>query len=57
MTLTEVFVNQKRMNLCEHTVKMVPQDSFEKELPEGGMEGMEGKRNGVMGLYLEDRMN
>ena len=25
---TEVFVDQKRINICEHTVKMMPHDSF-----------------------------
>ena len=25
----EVFVNQKRVNVCEYSVKMVPHDSFE----------------------------
>ena len=23
-TITEVFINQKSMNVCEHTLKMVP---------------------------------
>ena len=30
-TLTEV--DPKRVNVHEHTVKMVPRDSFEQELP------------------------
>ena len=29
LTLTEVFVNQKRVNVCEYTVKMAPHDSLE----------------------------
>ena len=29
LTLTEVLVNQKRMNICKHTVKMMPHDCFE----------------------------
>ena len=28
-TLTEVFVNQKRINVCEHIVNMMPCNSFE----------------------------
>ena len=28
-TPTEDFLNQKRINVCEHTVKMVSCDSFE----------------------------
>ena len=26
-TLTEIFLNQKILNICEHTVKMAPRDS------------------------------
>ena len=28
LTLTDVFVNQKRMNVCEHTVKMASHNRF-----------------------------
>ena len=28
LTFTEVFVNQKRINVCEHTVKIVPDDIY-----------------------------
>ena len=28
-TITEVFLNQKRVNLCEHIVKMASGESFE----------------------------
>ena len=28
-TLVEVFLNQKTIHACEHTVKMSPRDSFE----------------------------
>ena len=34
LTLTEVSVIQKKVNVCEHTVKMVPHDSFGKSLQE-----------------------
>ena len=26
-TITDVFLNQKRVNVCEHTVKMAPHDT------------------------------
>ena len=46
MTLIEVFVNQKRMNVHEHAKKIVPYDSFELQ-PRGrsttGRRGVEGK--------------
>jgi hypothetical protein len=29
LTPMEVFLNQKRINICEHRVKMMPCDSFE----------------------------
>jgi hypothetical protein len=29
LTLTEVFVNQNRVNVREYTVKMMPNDNFE----------------------------
>ena len=38
------FVKQKRINVCEHTVKMVPRDSFEYEPP--GKEQKEGRCGG-----------
>ena len=67
-TITDVFLNQKRANLCEHMVEMVSHESFLKSATrglgeEGGEEeGMEGKLNGnylrlIPGLGLEDRMN
>ena len=31
MTLTEIFVNQNRIIICEHTVKMVPMDICEHQ--------------------------
>ena len=31
LTFTEVFLNQKRINVCEQSLKMVPCDSFEYE--------------------------
>ena len=67
--ITDVFLDQKRVNICEHTVKMVPCDSFGKAPPEwvrdwkvGEVEGMEGKLNGnhprlIPGLCLENRTN
>ena len=61
MTLIEVFVNQKRINVCEHTVKMAPHDSFEEEPPGEGTgrrkEWWEGEKIEKKGLCLEDRMN
>ena len=63
-TITYVFLDQKRLNICEHTVKTTPRHSFGKVPPERvrGEEGMEGKLNGnhvriIPGLYLEDRTN
>ena len=35
MTLMEGFDNKKRVNICEHTVKMVPHASLSKSLGEG----------------------
>ena len=28
LTITNVFLDQKRVNVCEHTVKMAPSESF-----------------------------
>ena len=51
--ITDVFLNQKRVNVCYHMVKMVPCDRFRRVPPEwvrnrkgGGVERMEGKLNG-----------
>ena len=56
LTLTEVFANQKRVNVCEHTVKLASSDSFELEPPGDG-----GKRERrylrlIPELCLEDKM-
>ena len=40
--LMEFLVDQKRVNVCYHTVKMVPCDSLSKS-PGGGIGRMEGK--------------
>ena len=64
----DVFLDQKRVNVCEHMVKMASHENFLKVLPggckkgRGGEEGMEGKLNGnylmlIPGLCLEDRRN
>ena len=64
--ITDVFLDQKRVNVCEHTVKTAPCDSFGKVPPEWVRDrkegGVEGKLNGnhlklIPGLCLEDRMN
>jgi hypothetical protein len=36
MTLKKVFLNQKRINVCKHTINMAPCDSFEYEPPREG---------------------
>jgi hypothetical protein len=67
--ITNVFLDQKRINVCEHMVKTAPHDGFTKMPPEwvqdrkgGGME-MKGTFNGNYlrlippELCLEDRMN
>ena len=53
MTITDVFLDQKSVNLCEHAVKTALSESFGKVPPEGVqdrkadvMVGMEGKLNG-----------
>ena len=33
--ITDIFLNQKRVNICEHTVNTVPRESFGKVPPEG----------------------
>ena len=33
-TITDVFLDQKRVNVCEHTIKMEPHESFGKVPPE-----------------------
>ena len=38
LTVTDVFLNQKRVNVCEHTTKMASLESFRKVSP-GGCEG------------------
>jgi hypothetical protein len=47
---TDVFLNQKRINVCEYTIKMAPHDSFGYEPPvwvqDRKREGVEGKLNG-----------
>ena len=51
--MTDVFLDQKKVNVCEHKIKTVPCDSFEKLPPEwvqdrkeGGVEGMKEKLKG-----------
>ena len=47
--ITNVFLNQKRVNICQHMVKTALQESFGELLPEreGGSSGwMEGNFNG-----------
>ena len=49
---TDVFLNQNKVNVCEHTVKMVSHEFLKtatqgvSRLEVGGVEGMEGKLNG-----------
>ena len=50
--ITDVLLDQNRVNVCEHMVKMVPRDGFRKVTPEWvrdrmgrRVEGMEGKLN------------
>ena len=58
LTIIDDFLDQNRVNVCEHMVKMVPPVGLrDRELG-----GAEGKFNGnylrlIPGLYLEDRMN
>ena len=40
--ITDVFLDQKRVNVCEHTVKMAPREHFAKEPPRG-LGGRKGK--------------
>ena len=63
LTITDVFLDQKRVNVCEHMVKMVSHESFGKVPPDLVLdekgEGMEEKLNGnhlrlIPGLCLED---
>ena len=42
MTVTDVFLNQKRVNVCEHTRKRASLERFVKVLPEGVARGMDG---------------
>ena len=63
--ITDVFLDQKRANVCEHPIKIAPHESFGKVPPYmvqdrkgGGVEGMERKLNGnhlmlIPGLCLE----
>ena len=69
LTITDVFLNQKRVNVCDHMIKMGKRESFGKVPLEGsakqegrGVQGMERKliRNHLRlmpGLSLEDRTN
>ena len=70
LTITDVFLNQKRVNVCEHMVKIASCEIFERchkgvareEGGEGGEEWMKRKLNGnylwlIPGLCLEDRKN
>ena len=34
LAITDVFLDQKRVNVCEHSVKKVPRESFGKVPPE-----------------------
>jgi hypothetical protein len=52
LAFTDAFLDQKRVNVCQHMVKMIPCDRFRRVPPEwvqdrkgGGMEGMKGKLN------------
>ena len=67
--ITDVFLDQKRVNVCKHMVKVAPHESFLK-VPIGGLrdrkrrvlEGREEKLNGnylrlIRGLYLENITN
>ena len=61
LTVTDVFFDQKRVCVCEHTVNTEPHESFGIMSPGGlrdrkerGVQGMKGKLNG---LCLEYRTN
>ena len=41
MTVTDIFLNQKRVNVCEQTTKMVTLESFER-CHQGVVRGMDG---------------
>ena len=63
--ITDVFLNQMRVNICEQKVKMASHEFFTsvtREIARGRGEGMEGKLSGdylrlILGLCLEDRTN
>ena len=46
--------NQKSTILCEHTVKMVPCDSFEQKAPGQGTERKGGRSRGKMKTELSE---
>ena len=52
--ITDFFLDQKRVNGCEHTVKMAPHvvkesaNRVDVRQEGGGVEGMEGKLNGKL---------
>ena len=39
--ITDVFLDQKRINVCEHMIKMVPGESIGKVPPEQVQDGKE----------------
>ena len=43
LTVTDVFLNQKRVNVCGHTIKMVSRESF-LMVPPGVERGRWGER-------------
>jgi hypothetical protein len=47
LTITDVFLNQMRVNVYEHTVKMASCEFMKRELvrQEGGREGGDGGKN------------
>jgi hypothetical protein len=65
LTLIEVFLNQKRLNVSERIVKMASCESFNKETPTDeterkvGRKGWWKKRKGLLlpELCLEDKIN
>ena len=63
LTITEVFLNQNRVNVCEHTTKMASLESLLKGATRVlREEWMEGNLKGnylrlIPGLCLDNRMN
>ena len=56
--ITDVFLDQKKVNVCEHTVKMAPHESFGKVPPEG-LRDRRGRSGGDKGKieWISSKVN